>query len=483
VKKDNISGVKLETRLIKNHPKNVRKEYDPGDIGELADSIRNVGLLQPLVVVPEPGHEEEMDSFFVVIGNRRLLAAKEAGLSNVPCSIAFGMSEREQAEMMIQENMQRKDLTPYEEGQAFQILLDLGADVEDVAERTGLSRQTVRHRLEIARLDKEAVTRRLTKDEHNLFQLSLFDLQRLERVADVGKRNEILNTARSSENLAWLVNEAVRSELSEKVRRDVLPKVQKSGVKPASPTFALSLDTEMVCKVECDGSSAKNTEKLLAAVEKAKEGGAEVRFTESGGTVTVYRKPPVDRAKAAAEEARKAREDREKQEEAKKETQLAAATRKAVQHIRDMVLDVVQGRLEHPYPDREARLLYDATTEILMDMQGTLSVRNAAAYYEGISGRYGNVNPENVEAVKGLPGHYKMLLLAGFWLDDMDSRGVLVAYGRRYESARMLPVWAMMKLLKPYGCELTGDEKRTVFGQSDLYLNPQKSGWEDEEDD
>lgn len=74
-----MSSVTLNVKIEKlhNHPGNVRKTYT--GIEELAESIKAFGILQYLTIVPEPGHEEEGDSYYVVCGNRRLMAARAAG--------------------------------------------------------------------------------------------------------------------------------------------------------------------------------------------------------------------------------------------------------------------------------------------------------------------------------------------------------------------------------------------------------------------
>ena len=92
----------LRIELLTPHPDNPRK--DLGDLTELAASIKENGVLQNLTVVP---HE---DGYRVIIGHRRLEAAKLAGLTEVPCVIV-DMSPKEQVQTMLLENMQRADLT------------------------------------------------------------------------------------------------------------------------------------------------------------------------------------------------------------------------------------------------------------------------------------------------------------------------------------------------------------------------------------
>ena len=100
---------------LEHHPKNPRG--DLGDLSELTESIRNRGIMQNLTVVPGVGGE----GYLVVIGNRRLEAARAAGLTELPCVIS-DMDEKEQMATMLMENMQRQDLTVYEQAQGFQLL-------------------------------------------------------------------------------------------------------------------------------------------------------------------------------------------------------------------------------------------------------------------------------------------------------------------------------------------------------------------------
>lgn len=141
-----IDEIRLEK--LKNHPKNVRKSYD--GIEELADSIKAQGILQNLTVVSDP---EEDGMYLVVIGNRRLMAARAAGLETAPCYIS-DMDEKEQVSIMLLENIQRNDLTIYEQAQGFQMVLDLGETEDTLSQKTGFSKTTIRHRLNIAKLNQ-----------------------------------------------------------------------------------------------------------------------------------------------------------------------------------------------------------------------------------------------------------------------------------------------------------------------------------------
>lgn len=146
-----IQNISIE--LVKVHPNNVRKTYN--DIEELAESIKAKGILQNLTVVPDP---QEPGKYLTVIGNRRLTAARMAGLETVPC-IVSDMDEKEQTSVMLLENIQRSDLTVYEQAQGFQMMLDLGETEDTIAEKTGFSKKTVRHRLRSVKPVAFAATR------------------------------------------------------------------------------------------------------------------------------------------------------------------------------------------------------------------------------------------------------------------------------------------------------------------------------------
>ena len=206
------------------HPQNVRKVYT--DIDELAESIKARGVMQNLTVVPNP---DKKDHYLVVIGNRRLTAARKAGLKTMPCSVVE-MTEKEQISTMLLENMQRSDLSVSEQAQGFQLMLDLGETETTIAEKTGFSRNTVRHRLNLAKLDQETLTRR---EKNKDFQLTLTDLYELEKVQDIKKRNEILKTAVSSREIAWKAKQAVKEEKIKKNAQIVFEILEEKGVKAA----------------------------------------------------------------------------------------------------------------------------------------------------------------------------------------------------------------------------------------------------------
>lgn len=164
------------------HPDNPRKVI--GDIDELAESIKASGILQNLTVVPM---NDDWTEFTVIIGHRRLAAAKQAGLTELPCAVVE-MTEKEQLSTMLTENMQRSDLTVYEEAKGCQLLLDLGDTVAEVAEKTGFSESKIRRRVKLCELDEEAFK------ESQIRQPTLQDYEKLNKIEDIEERNALLKT-------------------------------------------------------------------------------------------------------------------------------------------------------------------------------------------------------------------------------------------------------------------------------------------------
>ena len=137
------------------HPDNPRKNL--GDLTEIAESIKKRGIMQNLTVVPIEGKPGD---YMTLIGHRRCAGAKLAGIKEVPCIIKEGLSKNEQILIMLEENMQRSDLTVFEQAQSFQMMLDLGETETSIAEKTGFSKTTVRHRLNIAKLNQKELQKR-----------------------------------------------------------------------------------------------------------------------------------------------------------------------------------------------------------------------------------------------------------------------------------------------------------------------------------
>lgn len=221
-----MAVVEISLDKLKIHPKNVRKEYE--GIDELAQSIKENGIMQNLTVVPDP---DEEGKYLVVIGNRRLTAARKAGIRSAPCSIIEGMCIRDQVTTMLTENMNRKDLKIYEEAAAIQMCFsDYDLGIDELEQKTGLSKTTINHRLNIAKLDENVLIRRAKNEE---FQLTLTDLYALEKIKDIKTRNKILKEARDSRDISCRARVAVREELIKEHKKEFIALCKAMGMIPA----------------------------------------------------------------------------------------------------------------------------------------------------------------------------------------------------------------------------------------------------------
>lgn len=204
----------IDVEKLEEHPDNPRKAL--GDLTELIGSIKEYGILQNLTVFPHG------DKFMVLMGHRRLAAAKEAGFKKVPCRVVEEPEKKEQITLMLCENMQRSGLTIPEEADGFQMVLDLGGTVKEIVEKTGLSEGTVRNRLNVAKLDREVIN-------NCRFQLSISDYLELQKVSDIEKRNEILREAFNHDNIKYRVREALDSERKTKDSAEIIAKLKALG--------------------------------------------------------------------------------------------------------------------------------------------------------------------------------------------------------------------------------------------------------------
>lgn len=178
---NNIEMIPVEQ--LQHHPENPRK--DLGDLTELADSIKKNGVMQNLTVVPS---EYEKDRYMVVIGNRRMEAAKQAGLAEVPCVVSF-MDHKTQISTMLMENMQRADLTVYEQAQGFQMMMDLGFTEKEIGDKTGFSEKTVKDRLKLTKFNQKNFSEAVAKGA------TLMDLLEISKLKSKNDQNEVMKEA------------------------------------------------------------------------------------------------------------------------------------------------------------------------------------------------------------------------------------------------------------------------------------------------
>ncbi len=176
-----------------------RSQFEDAGIEELAASIRAQGMLQPIVVSPLSS-----DSYTIIAGERRWRAAQRAGLDRVPVVVRAVEADRELLELALVENLQRTDLNPAEEADAYRTLVeDFALSHEAVAERVGKTRATVSNTLRLLKLPAGALALlrggRLSAGQARAL-LALEDSEAIERLAARAARQGL--SARAIEALA-----------------------------------------------------------------------------------------------------------------------------------------------------------------------------------------------------------------------------------------------------------------------------------------
>lgn len=137
---------RIRINMITRNPYQPRKYFDPDAINQLAESIRLYGVLNPLTVRRKSG------GFELIAGERRLRAARAAGLSEVPC-IVMTADEQDSSAIALVENLQRRDLDFFEEAYGYRQLIELyGLTQEEAARRVGKTQSAVANKLRLLKL-------------------------------------------------------------------------------------------------------------------------------------------------------------------------------------------------------------------------------------------------------------------------------------------------------------------------------------------
>jgi len=205
----------LKLDLVQPNKEQPRKTFDEEKINELAESIKNYGVLQPLLV-------QKNDSFYEIIaGERRWRAAKAAGLKEVP-AVLKEYSKQEAMEISLIENVQRADLNPIEEALGYRQLIDeFGLTQEEIAVRVAKSRTAITNTMRLLKLDEQIqnmLVQGVITSGHARALLSLEDIQMQLKAA-----KEILDkklSVRETERLVKRLQKEASGEKKEEKKKD-----------------------------------------------------------------------------------------------------------------------------------------------------------------------------------------------------------------------------------------------------------------------
>ncbi|UJP39354.1 ParB/RepB/Spo0J family partition protein [Cellulomonas palmilytica] len=354
-------AVLVPLERLRPHPHNPRKNL--GDLTELTTSIRAHGVRQNLLVVPDP---DDRDAFRIVIGHRRAAASRDAGLTAVPVVVDHGLDEISQRELMLVENLQRVDLTPVEEADGYQDLLDLGVDVATIAAHTGRSETTVRSRLRLAALPGKA------RDAIHARDITLEDAAALSALPP--DRQEPVLKAIGTPNFAYEVRKAREAVALEEEVAPLLKVLADAGATEL-PKNEWQSPEGAVVHLRAHASRATG-----AAEDLAGKVDAGWTWRWYWGEIIVYRPFTLEEAQEQAEAAeRRATVDAEW-----KEAQARAAQARAVRTEFATVTAATRREfLEHLIHDRKA--LTKDQTAALLDYVATAAAEHPwdGTYHKG----------------------------------------------------------------------------------------------------
>ena len=201
----------LKLNLIEPNSEQPRKNFDEESLQELADSIRQYGILQPLIVQKKGNHYE------IIAGERRWRAAKLAGITDVPVLIRE-YDKQQTMEIALIENVQRADLNPIEEAQAFQQLIqEFHLTQEEIANRVSKNRATITNSMRLLKLDVRVQDMLADGKISSGHARALLGLEEGERQYQVAvKINEEKLSVRDVEKLVKMMNRPPKEKKPEK---------------------------------------------------------------------------------------------------------------------------------------------------------------------------------------------------------------------------------------------------------------------------
>ena len=207
VKDNGVETIKIS--LIEPKSDQPRKYFDEESLEQLADSIKQHGLLQPIIVRRIGG-----GFFQIVAGERRWRASKMAGLTEIP-AIIIEADEMKASELAIIENVQREDLNPYEEAVAYKALMDTyGLTQEEVAQRVGKSRSAIANTLRLLDLPDDVLEMLKSADISAGHARALLGLKNKDAIVDVAmKILEFSLSVRDTEDLVKKLNKDYEKSL------------------------------------------------------------------------------------------------------------------------------------------------------------------------------------------------------------------------------------------------------------------------------
>lgn len=436
----------IQRKMLHPHPENPRK--DLGDLEELRESIRENGIMQNLTVVPD----WDDDGYKILIGHRRF-AASEGIIDLLPCVIVPDLSPREQVGIMLAENMQRSDLTFIEQAHGFQLMMDLGDTVESISKKTGFSKQTIKHRLEISKLDKGAI-----ETAQKNFQLSIGDFIELEKVKDLEARNDILEVAENSEDIRDEVSAYLRDLKIQENKKKYVELFNELGWKEhIDRWFGYGKQWNRLDDLWLDLEKFE-PDKIREAAKKLK---GEIYYSnlEHANSVSFARKI----SKKDEKTKKKTKTELREEEMKKKQSQLEAARRDICDEYLNCIIAIPEEKLDDVYSVKYLVVsrLWDQLEKLdayITDFESVYGVKSNRKDFTLIQETYKDfdlLQRVMLNVWKALASDYQNKFIS---YPHMKCEKVLEAHQELYD------------ILRKFGFRLDPEMEAVIDGTSELYL-------------
>lgn len=253
----------LKIKDIRPNPYQPRKTFDEDTIEELKQSILQHGILQPIVV------RKSIKGYEIVVGERRFRAAKEANLTSVP-AVVRDLSEKQMMELALLENLQREDLTPIEEAQAYQMLMEqLNVTQEALAKRLGKSRPHIANHVRLLTLPKQIqtlISEGKLSMGHGRTLLGLKNKEKLNPLVEKIIREQL--NVRQVELIVQQLNENVPRETKKKPEKDIFIKERETYLREYFGTSVTIKKQKKKGKIEIEFFSQDDLERILELLQK-----------------------------------------------------------------------------------------------------------------------------------------------------------------------------------------------------------------------
>lgn len=242
-----------------------RKLFDEEGLAELADSIRQFGVLQPLLV------QKKEDYYAIVAGERRWRASRLAGLKEVPVIIK-DMTRQESMEIALIENIQRQDLNPVEEARAYQTLIqEFGLKHEELAERVSKSRTTITNSMRLLKLDDSVLDMVIRGDLTQGHARALLSLESKEQQLAAAQTiiDKNLNVRDTEKMVKALLEGPAKKEKKELPGQAIYRDIEKKLKNQLGTKVSISRKDENQGRIEISYYSVEELERILELLEKA----------------------------------------------------------------------------------------------------------------------------------------------------------------------------------------------------------------------